>query len=389
MSPESDLKVRTGKIFEIGSYPDKAFSFDQTDLERAVSSFAPVPVDLEHTPTVLEGKLGHVQRIYPGDDGKSLMGEVHLPAWLDSLLTDGERKVSATWDRATKQLKGLALVRSPRVSDAALMAAFAKHNTPSGQSVIQMMHDVAASGGAVCNKPAAMHARHEANAIQQMHDTAVEHGATCQSMQPGQTMPIATYAKSPRSTRMNLKEWMLGKAQEDGIELEDVEAAFSNAPDPAVAEMQAKLKAAEDRAAALEKAQETHAATFARLETERRESAAATFAKDQVIAGRISPAAQAPLAALTVRILAADSTATFAEGEKSNTALLKEVLDALESDFKVFTKNTVGDDAGPFAALFAETKTKGVGEPEARNEILKKMRDATPQGRALAKETQA
>jgi hypothetical protein len=71
---------------------------------------------------VLDGKLGQVVHVEASDDGEELHGIVAIPKWLDSVLD--ERKVSATWDRATKTLKGLALVRNPRVSDAALMAAF-------------------------------------------------------------------------------------------------------------------------------------------------------------------------------------------------------------------------------------------------------------------------
>src|SRR5205085_11869415 len=93
--------------------------------------------------------------------GDELHGIVALPKWLDGALD--ERKVSATWDRETKTLAGLALVRNPRVSDAALMAAFAvdeavregdsaveairtlfaaaRHDTPEGQLVMQELHN--------------------------------------------------------------------------------------------------------------------------------------------------------------------------------------------------------------------------------------------------------
>jgi len=194
LSGSNDFVVRRGKIFEQGEYRDKAFSFDGNDLKNAVERFTPCPVDLEHIPNVLSGKLGYVARIEPSADGRALMGEVHLPRWLDSLLQDGERKVSATWDRSTKTLRGLALVRTPRVSDAVLMAAFSatpegesemirdpvtfeesclnldpaifalplrcpgrpRHDTPDGQGAMQRLHDIAAGAGAVCTQRNAM-----------------------------------------------------------------------------------------------------------------------------------------------------------------------------------------------------------------------------------------
>jgi hypothetical protein len=65
-----------------------------------------------------------VASVQANDDGGELHGTVALPKWLDDTIGAAERKVSATWDRATKRLTGLALVLNPRVSDAALFASF-------------------------------------------------------------------------------------------------------------------------------------------------------------------------------------------------------------------------------------------------------------------------
>lgn len=132
--------LRSGKIFEAGDYPDKEFSLTPEEMAAAAAQFKPVPVDLEHVPTILDGKLGQLTEVRVDEDGKTLLGTVMVPQWLDSLLEEGSRKVSCTWNRATKQLEGLALVNRPRVADAALMAAFADHevdlNVEPGEAIV-------------------------------------------------------------------------------------------------------------------------------------------------------------------------------------------------------------------------------------------------------------
>lgn len=117
--------VREGKLFEAGEYPDKGLAVTAADLAAAVAGFAPVPVDLEHVPTLLDGKLGELRSVRVAEDGRTLVGSVALPRWLNDALGSEPVKVSTTWDRLTKKLMGLALVRHPRVSDAALMSAYA------------------------------------------------------------------------------------------------------------------------------------------------------------------------------------------------------------------------------------------------------------------------
>jgi hypothetical protein len=207
---EGDFVLRSGLIFRAGDYPDKEFSMTPAELAEAVEAFEPCAVDLEHTDTVLSGKLGQLEQIALSEDGTGLNGVVRLPKWLDDAIGVGERKVSATWDRATKKLLGLALVLSPRVPDAALMSAYAaftaahpdanvdfvapRHDTPPGQSALQRLHDIAADSGATCAKPkaAAMSSKHELDAIQSIHDTAVANGATCVAIKPTD-YPVSSY----------------------------------------------------------------------------------------------------------------------------------------------------------------------------------------------------
>lgn len=150
------MVIKEGKIFEAGDYPDKAISFSPEDLQTAVSVFSPVDLDLEHIPTVLDGKLGSLQEIRTADDGKTLLGKVAIPEWLDKAVGSAPLKVSCTWDRASKKLAKLALVLQPRVSDAAVMSAFAafagKRHSAQDEQDLQSVHDAVVRLGATCSK---------------------------------------------------------------------------------------------------------------------------------------------------------------------------------------------------------------------------------------------
>lgn len=117
-------------IFRTGNYPDKNFSMTPEELESAARKFnqsadiKTALIDLEHIPTVLDGKLGALAGAGVSPNREILFGTTAVPAWLDSILGPDERKISVTFDRATKTIKGIALVRSPRIEDAHLVAAF-------------------------------------------------------------------------------------------------------------------------------------------------------------------------------------------------------------------------------------------------------------------------
>jgi hypothetical protein len=117
--------VRKGLLFRAGQYPDKGYSMTPEELTAAAAAFSgPLKLDMEHTPTPLDGALGELRSVEVRDG--VMYGEVALPTWLDGELekSGNGRKVSCLWDRATKQLRGLSLVRTGRLEDAALMAAF-------------------------------------------------------------------------------------------------------------------------------------------------------------------------------------------------------------------------------------------------------------------------
>lgn len=169
--PVDGVIYRRGKIFEIGEYPDKEFSLDEAEADEAIAAFQPVEIDLEHVDTVLAGKLGHLTDVKR--DGKTVFGTVAIPEWLDKVLADGERKVSCTWDRATKRLTKLALVRNPRVTDAALMAAFAASDEAPADFAFPVPGAAPAAG------PPAAAAPPQKNPMQSVHDYCVKNGAVC------------------------------------------------------------------------------------------------------------------------------------------------------------------------------------------------------------------
>ena len=120
--------LRTGKLFEAGDFPDKGVSFDDSDLETAANNFTPVDNDLEHIPTVLDGRMGQLKRVWK--KGSELFGTVSVPKWLDEVIGEEPIKVSLAFDRS-KRIVGNALVLRPRIADAAVMAAFSAANSSS------------------------------------------------------------------------------------------------------------------------------------------------------------------------------------------------------------------------------------------------------------------
>lgn len=122
---EAGLVYRRGPIFVAGDYPDKRYSMTPEEIRAAAADFdGPIDLDIEHAPSILDHKLGQLVSVDASEDGQTLFGLVALPKWLDDVIGPAARKVSASWDRATKRLVGLALVVRPRVADAALMSAF-------------------------------------------------------------------------------------------------------------------------------------------------------------------------------------------------------------------------------------------------------------------------
>jgi hypothetical protein len=119
---ENGFVLRKGKVFEAAEYADKAFAITPEELAAAAAAFTPVPNNIEHGGSVLDGHLGELRSVEVR--GKDLFGTIAIPQWLHETIGEKPIKVSLEWARKTKRIVGNALVLNPRVPDAALMAAF-------------------------------------------------------------------------------------------------------------------------------------------------------------------------------------------------------------------------------------------------------------------------
>lgn len=342
--------IRRGPIFALGAYPDKQFSLSADEAQQAVAAFQPVPIDSEHKESVFDGKLGALQQIELR--GETLYGSIAVPPWLHELFADTPLPVSTTWSRGPqKQIIGLALAKHPRVSEAAMMAAFSaastdRHDTFDGQELHQAIHDMAARHGAICNAPAAMVSKHESTGLQKIHDTTIEHGAACRAMgQMGFSEALALFAgkRHSGSDQQNLdaaheaivkagancpatmskeramtvfdKDWwanLFSGAQQAGIE----PAAFQATGNPATTTTAPPADSDEVKRLRAE---------LAKAQAERITSDATHFADAQIAAHKALPAErEAIIAAFTQAAQddAAHGVVTFADGKTASRVAL-------------------------------------------------------------------
>jgi hypothetical protein len=400
-SEDGDYVIRTGKVFEAGDYPDKAFAITPEEMLLAVEGFSPVPVDLEHVPTPLDGKLGELRSVEVGPDGWSLTGTVALPRWLDAALEGSERKVSATWDRATKTLQGLALVRNPRVTDAALMAAFAvdevangtvkvddlatwfvsfaKHDTPEGQYVMQELHNVAARYGAVCKSGnAQMASAHEASALQKIHDMAADHGAKCASAKAGTPSPYRTglFSRKEGSPVSNAWDWLRSKLEGEPAP-EEATTAGTQSTATMSATQTAEFESLKKRQAELE-------AENRRIRQERIRDLAVSFADTQIREQRAVPAERESIIADYVQRATDDSlygTVTFGEGEQAKKTSRVEQLAAMFAARQQHGLTREQLEAAGLSVLMNRSETDRADKPSSKEKI-DEMIAMTPLGQA-------
>lgn len=224
---EDGFLLKPGKLFEAGEYPDKNFSLTEEEMDAAVAAYSGgAQMNIEHRKSILDGQLGDIRRVWR--KGKELYAEFAVPKWLDAAAKaqGAALKVSAEFDRATKQLTGAAWTINPRVTDAALMAAFSNANTPSRGTATLRVADVtadalsasdpaapASSSAAKENSPlktlkdilsgAAAYftkAAEEIEAPEQQHPATVTPAAT-----PGAAVDPATFA-AVQAENLRLKE---------------------------------------------------------------------------------------------------------------------------------------------------------------------------------------
>lgn len=139
VSGSGSLVAKEGKIFEAADYPDKGVSISEADLEAMVSGFTEVHNDLEHMDTILDGKLGKLEKVWR--KGKELFGRVTVPEWIADAAAEDPIKVSIALNKE-KKIVGNALVLNPRVSDACIMRAFsnreAQNETKAGKNSMKI-----------------------------------------------------------------------------------------------------------------------------------------------------------------------------------------------------------------------------------------------------------
>lgn len=371
----SPMVIRTGKLFECGTYPDKDFSLTEAELDIAVSAFAPVPANIEHRPSLLDTHLGGITRVWK--QGAELFGEIETPDWLHTLVGDEPIKPSLEWDRGSKRILGVAYTLSPRITDAALMSAFSialgdnrvitaahnfamsRHNTPEGQMAMQDIHDAAARSGAVCDRTnALMSSQHEMTAVQKIHDIAASHGANCTSgdkpayysTDPAVTAKIAPAVTAKGETMFDKLKSLFSQA---GVPDSELDAHLSEA----VAELHAApgMTAAEKAAFT---AMETKAAAFEaetnRLRAEGIARDASTFADAALAARRAVPAERANIIAAFTQAATDDASApaavSFSIGAEAKTGSRVDVLKALIEDRPAHT--LTADSAAQFTGAF-------------------------------------
>jgi len=392
LAHDDDYVLRRGKLFEAGEYPDKGYSMTPAEIINAVERFTSCPLDLEHVPTVLDGQLGEVYSIETDDDGRTLFGTVAVPTWLDTVL-GGAVKVSCTWDRDSKELARLALVKAPRVADAAIMAAFSaaqedagfaapRQDTYHGQDALQGVHDMAARSGAVCSPDNAsaggyptFAAAHEVKAMQMIHDHAVSHGAKCLVIPPRKAAMAAQEAPVQQDEKgffQAMKAFFTGEESKPSTPIAAQPPTPAPAPAPKI-EDSAQFKAAQ--------------AEIAALREERITTQAAAFADGEIAASRALPAERAALVATFAQAAQDDAAiggvVTFAAGTETKEGTRVDALVARCAARPAHTLTTPAPTGEARVIDNSSTSAKFGAEQPMSAERKRELHMQTPEGRAF------
>lgn len=331
---DNDFVVKTGLIFRAGDYPDKKFQMSPEEIIVAESEFQSAPLDIEHNKSIFDGKLGELKAIKASEDGNNLYGAAVIPKWLNDVIGTDPIKVSCTWNRESKKLEKLALVTNPRVSDAALMAAFSKHEitqgkpteevvtefltwfaetsdkdqTWDGQDLLQSIHNMAARSGAVCTKAEMSTedfvSKDEAKGIQAIHDLTIKKGAKCNfkdSMRSYYSEDISENNKN--GVNMNLKEKLLeliNSFKDEASDISDNAESVENkqTPNNEVKELEAKVAEYKNQLDALKSEKDALEADKAKAELQKQveelkekvaNETASNFANEMVISEKLLP----------------------------------------------------------------------------------------------------
>lgn len=127
--------VWSGLLFRAGTFAERVVNGQaltiNADHIRAIvanfTGFAPLHVDHNEDSVmaeVLKSFGAGVTRLWHNADATELYGEVRRPGWLASAFRDLARKVSVGLSATFDRLNELSLVKTPRITDAALYTAF-------------------------------------------------------------------------------------------------------------------------------------------------------------------------------------------------------------------------------------------------------------------------
>lgn len=287
--------VRRGPIFKLGDYPDKRFALTADEAQQAIAAFQPVPIDSEHKGSVFDGKLGELQAVELRGD--ILHGAIAVPQWLHDLFPDGAPiPVSTTWSRGPqKQIIGLALAKNPRVSEAAMMAAFSASEGASTDDLTTFNDDLAEF---LSKRHSTLDQKH----LDAAHDALVKGGATC----PG---TATMHKETPMDEeRQSFLKWLFGGAVKPA---EITTAGFT------AAEQSARASVPVDDSAEVARLK----AELAKAAAARITSDATHFAESQIAAHKALPAEREAIIAAFTQAAQDDGqhgAVTFADGKTSS-----------------------------------------------------------------------
>jgi hypothetical protein len=363
----ADVVIRTGKVFEVGEYPDKQFSLSEEEADEAVAAFVPVPGDIEHPrkPTVLGGKVGVLRRVWR--DGKALFGEIQVPAWLDPLIAEEGRKVSLAWNRLSKRIEGWGWVTEPRISDAALFSAYAEF---AGKR----------------------HSAGDLSDMQSIHDLSVRQGAACAAEQARADYSSAATPEKEKSMSFaeKVKAWFNQGMPSD---FDERDPGDENPPTP---EPATEAPASEAPEAPVEPSAEFTALQEEnrRLKLEAVQRDAEAFADEQIRANRAFPAEREYLVAAFARASVDDEQApqvvvfTRSQGEISlpgRVPLLRALVEARPAHSLTNEEVKAAVKESGHAVLFAKSETQGEGGEPMSEERRNRLLAMTLEGRAALK----
>lgn len=129
---EGDDVIYTGKVGEIGFFPDKRWGISEAEADAVLGeNFSQVENNIEHKNTVLDGKLedgrpklGLLRKAIR--KGKDILGELAIPK-ISANLLGKELPCSLTFDPVSKKITHNAFVTNPRITDALVVAFSADH----------------------------------------------------------------------------------------------------------------------------------------------------------------------------------------------------------------------------------------------------------------------